>query len=434
MTCNFAVALCDHVDRFGRSPTAPVPIICVPDGCATHIGTTNSGMETKHNHQGILHFFLPQTIKEEAMITRFHGIDKHKKYSTISVLNRKGEEIDFKQKCYDLKEYIENLGSEDAVVIESSTGAFCWADQVESMGGLCYVIDPHKFRIIKDSWNKTDKQDARNMVKALWVYIVTGEFGIPTVYKPDVVIRALRKLFSQYQLLNRQIRMLKNNIQAIVVDNGITLTKDEKNALLLPKYGKEVLKRFEFPRASDISIEGCLELLWRVKEEKERIRQEIILAGEPLKEAVKLLITIKGITPLTALAFLADVGDIKRFKTQKKMNAYLGLVPKVKDSGGKSKAGHINRESRKLTRTILTQSIYHISNSSPTLRKYYEDLVERRGAGRARIALIRKICGAMRSMLMTGECYRWMNDELFAKKLKIYEKELGNLKIERKIA
>ena len=31
------------------------------------------------------------------MITRFHGIDKHKEYSTISVLNRKGEEVDFKQ-------------------------------------------------------------------------------------------------------------------------------------------------------------------------------------------------------------------------------------------------------------------------------------------------------------------------------------------------
>ena len=49
------------------------------------------------------------------MITRFHGIDKHKKYSTISVLNRKGEEVEFKQKCYDLKECIENLGSEEAV-------------------------------------------------------------------------------------------------------------------------------------------------------------------------------------------------------------------------------------------------------------------------------------------------------------------------------
>ena len=80
------------------------------------------------------------------------------------------------------------------------------------------MIDPHKFEIIRDSWNETDKQDSRNMAKELWVYIVTGEFGIPTVYKPDVVIRELRKLFSQYQLLNRQIRVLKNNIQAIVID------------------------------------------------------------------------------------------------------------------------------------------------------------------------------------------------------------------------
>ncbi len=61
----------------------------------------------------------------------FHGIDKPKKYSTISVLNYKGKVLDFMQKCYDLKEYIENLSSEDAVIIESSTGAFCCADQLE---------------------------------------------------------------------------------------------------------------------------------------------------------------------------------------------------------------------------------------------------------------------------------------------------------------
>ncbi len=50
-----------------------------------------------------------------------HGIDRHKMYSTISVLNL------------------------------------------------------YRFKIIKDSWNKTDKRDARNMAKALWVFIVTGD-------------------------------------------------------------------------------------------------------------------------------------------------------------------------------------------------------------------------------------------------------------------
>ncbi|MCX7038612.1 MAG: hypothetical protein NT005_05715, partial [Spirochaetes bacterium] len=64
------------------------------------------------------------------------------------------------------------------------------------------------------------KQDARNLAKALWVHVVTGEFGIPTVYTPAVVVRDLRNLFAQYCLLNRQIATHKNNAQSIFVENG----------------------------------------------------------------------------------------------------------------------------------------------------------------------------------------------------------------------
>ena len=47
------------------------------------------------------------------------------------------------------------------------------------------------------------------------------------------------------------------------------------------------------------------------------------------------------------------------------MNAYLGLVPRCHDSGGKSRPGHIARESRKLSRTILTQWIYQTIKATP---------------------------------------------------------------------
>ena len=112
------------------------------------------------------------------MIERFHGIDRHKKHFTASVLDREGKEIEFVTKCDDLKGYVEKLGAEDAVLVEASAGAFYCADLVENQGAICYVLDPFKFKIIRDSWNKTDKQDARNMAKALWIYLVTGEFGI----------------------------------------------------------------------------------------------------------------------------------------------------------------------------------------------------------------------------------------------------------------
>ena len=368
------------------------------------------------------------------MIERFHGIDRHKKYSTISVLNREGQEIQFLSACYDLRKYIEDLGPEDAVILEASSGAFWWADRIEAKGAVCSILDPHKFRIIKDSWKKTDKYDARNMVKALWVYLVTGEFGIPSVYKPSAVTRELRKLFSQYGLLNRQIRMLKNNVQAILMENGIVLTSKGVRHLISQQQGLEVLEELDISEAGRIGIQMSVELLWNVLGKKEQLHREILLAGEPLEEEVKRLITIKGITPLTALAFLADVGDVKRFKSLRKMNAYLGLVPRVKDSGGKKRSGHINRESRKLTRTILTQSIHHVSNSSPYLRRFYRDLTEKRGCGRARIALIRKVCSIMRRMLLTGEEYRWIEHQVFERKMKEYNKMLTQIKEERKSA
>jgi transposase len=48
---------------------------------------------------------------------------------------------------------------------------------------------------------------------------------------------------------------------------------------------------------------------------------------------VELLITIRGITQLVSLAFLSDLGDINRFSSTLKMNAYFGLVPQCSDSG-----------------------------------------------------------------------------------------------------
>jgi hypothetical protein len=84
----------------------------------------NSGMGTMHNHQGILFLFLPPEVKEERIIQRFHGIYQHKKFSTIAVLNREGQEVQFLSACYDLKKYIEDLSPEDAVILEASLGSF----------------------------------------------------------------------------------------------------------------------------------------------------------------------------------------------------------------------------------------------------------------------------------------------------------------------
>ena len=167
-----------------------------------------------------------------------------------------------------------------------------------------------------------------------------------------------------------------------------------------------------------------IDLLRGIIEAKESLGIQIVIASEPIADKIRLLVTIPGITPLSAAAFLADIGDVQRFKSLRKMNAYLGLVPRCHDSGGKSRTGHITRESRKLGRTILTQSIYQTIKGTPSWERRYEELKDRRGSGRARIAMIRRLCGVMRQMLLTGEKYHWLKEELYQRKLRQYEKTL----------
>ena len=166
------------------------------------------------------------------MLKRFHGLDRHKRSSMASILNRDGKEDKLKSIGISLNSYIKTLGPEDAVVMETGIGSFYWADKIEAQGATCTIIDPYRFRIIKDSWNKTDKNDCRNMSKALWVHKVTGEFGLPKVYKPSQPVRELRKLFAQYGNLNKYICKLKNNVQSTILDNGVVLSTENKSIFL----------------------------------------------------------------------------------------------------------------------------------------------------------------------------------------------------------
>ena len=139
---------------------------------------------------------------------------------------------------------------------------------------------------------------------------------------------------------------------------------------------------------------------------------------------MKLLISIRGVTPLLALAFLAEVGDITRFSSARKLHSYLGVVPTVRSSGGVTRIGAINRRSRGLARCLFAQAIPYVVDSSPMLERFYRQTAASKGYGRARIAVLRKTFSLMRRMLLDNELYRWVEPRLHEKKLNEYQKEL----------
>jgi hypothetical protein len=93
-------------------------------------------------------------------------------------------------------------------------------------------------------------------------------------------------------------------------------------------------------------------------------------------------------------------------------------VPTVRSSGGTTHVGRLNRRSRSLARTLFTEAVLHLADSSPQLGQFHRELVQRKGYGRARIAILRKTFGMMRRMLLSNTPYRWKEESLYQSKLK----------------
>ena len=257
---------------------------------------------------------------------------------------------------------------------------------------------------------------------------------LPLVWQPTPVIGELRKLFGQYELLNKQIRQLKAQVQSLLIEEGISERAIGQALVEHPGKAEANLAKLELPECSRFCIRTSLRLLLALGKEKELVRAEIIRTGVPLEESAKLLMTIRGVTAFLALAFLADVGDISRFPSLRKLYAYLGVVPGSRCSGGKTRDGHINRQSRALVRTLFSQAVPHLVASTPALGRFYQDLVARRGYGRARIAVLRKVIGMMRRMLLSGTPYRGFEPALYERKLRDYRRELRKAEKQREVA
>jgi len=365
---------------------------------------------------------------------RYHGVDLHKKYATVSVRDESGAQIAFMGREFDIEGYVGRLTSEDVVVLEASSGALFWAERIGQRGARCLVIDAYRFRIIRDSWQKTDRHDATNLSEALWLAESTGRVKLPVVWQPNTTVRELRRLTGMYEILNKQIRQLKNQVHGVLLDNGMRDRTVGKKLVEAPQPDGELLKSLVLSPASRFCVQAALRQLLALAKEKDTLTRQLYWAGQPLDAEIRLLMGIRGVTPLMALVFLSEVGDIGRFSSARKLHAYLGVVPRIRSSGGTTHSGAINRASRHLARTLFTQAVPHLAESSPSMHKFYRELVGRRGYGRARIALLRKVFSVMRRMLLEGVQYRGFEEALYARKVHAYERELRKVEVKQEAA
>ena len=105
---------------------------------------------------------------------------------------------------------------------------------------------------------------------------------------------------------------------------------------------------------------------------------------------VKVLTRLPGAGPFTALVILAEAGDITRFGSARKLAAWAGLTPTVRDSDRTVRHGHIPKQGSAWLRWILCEAA-QTAKRSPQFAASYQELARRRGKKIATTAIARKL-------------------------------------------
>ena len=148
---------------------------------------------------------------------------------------------------------------------------------------------------------------------------------------------------------------------------------------LFGKKGREFLNSLELPPIYMEEIKTYLDIINKldtyIKKKDEQIKN---LVKEESAEA-KLLTSIPGISYLSGLLLVAEIGDINRFSSSKKLCSYAGLSPTTSQSGEKVYHGHLKKDSNKYIRWVLIEAIEHVIKKDAVLninmRKYVEKKV-----------------------------------------------------------
>lgn len=328
---------------------------------------------------------------------QYVGLDVHKNSTQAVVLDDQGNKIKderFASTIADLDKFIGELDKEIEIVMEASS---VWQHLYEYLEDECYKVKlahPLKTRLIAEARIKTDKRDAETLAQLLRVNL------LPESYVPHKHARRERQI-SRHRASLIDIRtMIKNKIHAILRRHGI---KHEFSDLF-GKGGMEFLRTVRLPVTSRFELDQYIVILRLLNHKIDETKNKIEMFTE-VNPAARRLMQIPGISHYSSLMIMAEIGDIGRFSSSKKLCSYAGLVPSTYQSGETTRHGRITKQGSVWLRRILIQSANVAIRYDDVLGKFYRRLSKKKGHNKAIVATARKMLKYIYIMLTLGIKY-----------------------------
>lgn len=315
------------------------------------------------------------------------------------------------------QELLPRLQPGDRVVLEATFGAHRLASRLESGGAQVTVADPQQARLVGMRGKKSDYRDCR----ALLHHLRSG--SLAAVWRPDAATREIRQLTRERQAYNQSIVALKNRVRALLWEEGLLVPDDLWTAAgqawlaeqPLPEVVRQILAR-----------EGqALTQLTALKAAQE----EALAARALLRQAeVVRLLQLPGFGMASAVMFLGEVGDLRRFPSAKHLVSYAGLNPRVAQSGAQCHTGRITKAGRGALRWLLIEMAWsHVRANGPEAARFQRLVKRGKSEGQAIVAVARQLL-VLAYLLLTREAgYRPVP-------LASYERKLQRLAAERPYA
>jgi transposase len=289
------------------------------------------------------------------------------------------------------------FGQPVRAAIESMNGARFVHDTLELAGWEVAIADAVKVKGLAPLACKTDRIDA-------WVLAELSRRDlVPEIWLADPTVRAERERARWRLHLVRHRVALKNRIHSTLLAFGKPCPVSD----LFGAGGRELLARLEVPEPWAGNVVAALALIDDLDRQIDGCERELRRVGAD-HPYVPLLMSAPGIAWVLAFTIAAEIGDVHRFGTPKKLCGYTGLCPVVDQSGRRDRRGSLAKNGPKYLRWALIEAATHAARH-PAYRDHYQRTAARLGKQRgkkvARVEVARKLAEAIWHMLTRGETF-----------------------------
>ena len=345
------------------------------------------------------------------------GLDVHLDFCEVAIVEdgevRSAGRVETKPERLEL--FAGSLCPDDRVALEVTGNAWEIARILEPHVAQVVVVSPSD-TTIRQARAKTDRLDARTLARLLAAGSLDG------VWMPDEQTWVMRRRLSRHSQLVWARSRAKNQVHAVLMRQLVGRPPfSDVFGIKGRQWLAELELAFEERETVDSAVRQIAFLDSEIATVERLIAQAALQSGE-----IKRLMSVPGVNVIVAATFLAAVGDICRFKNPRKLVGYLGLDPRVRQSGpGPATHGHISKQGSTRARHALVEACWTTVRQPGPLHAFYQRVRGRRGHSVAIVAAARKLACLFWCLLTRDEDYAYQQPSLTKKKLRRLEIAAG---------